>query len=465
MKRLWSRPRRRWSVVTTARWEAPYIAEWLAYHQAIGFDHVYLYCNDEDPGELYTAAAGWIEGPDPFVTFLHCPHQGQQWWMILNWLQTRKDETEWVAFLDVDEFLSLRRDADVGAFLRRRPEADCVYFYWAMFGHMGWAERPPGSVLRQYVRREAGLNPWTKTLTRTAAIDPSLLRTEVRGAIVHPHHGWDRKFSRPGLRSVDVLGADMADYWPDNGPSFERLFAEEGRTERVFAEAVVHHYAFRSEADFQRRVARGLGGDFGGQAMWDIPRSEAAARLEGLNAVEDRTLADLWVARLAERTGGRGMYPPPPGPLLSAGRPCLQSSVWNRGPEPVDPAEQAAGAVDGRALTGAPAFHTQAEAEPWWRVDLGAVQAVAEVRLYNRMDDSEMPERADRIRIAVSPDGESWRQVYARTAAGSFGGVDGRPLRWRPPRPLPARFVRLDLPGGVLHLEQVEVYGPGPRGT
>jgi hypothetical protein len=333
-----------------------------------------------------------------------------------------------------------------------------------MFGHMGFAERPPGSVLRQYVRRDDGLNPWTKTITRTAKIDPPLLRPEMRGYIVHPHHGWDRRFSPPGLRSVDVLGADMADFWPENGPAFARLFAEPGRTERVFAEAVVHHYAFRSEADFQRRVARGLGGDFGGQAMWDIPPREAAERLAGSNAVEDRALADFWEARLAQRTRERGMYPAPPGPLLSAGRPCLQSSAWSPDPEPVDLAVQAGGAVDGRALSGRYAFHTEAEAEPWWRVDLGAVQPIGEVRLYNRMDGSEMPERADRIRIAVSDDGLAWRRVYARTEKGSFGGVDGRPLRWRPSRPAAARFVRLELPGGVLHLEQVEVFGSGPPG-
>jgi hypothetical protein len=228
----------------------------------------------------------------------------------------------------------------------------------------------------------------------------------------------------------------------------------------VFAEAVIHHYAFRSEADFQRRVARGLGGDFGGQAMWDIPQAEAAERLAGLNAVEDRALADVWEARLAERTRARGMYPPPPGPLLSGGRPCLQSSVWSRDGEPADPAAQAGGAVDGRTLTGRPAFHTEAEPEPWWRVDLGAVQPIAEVRLYNRMDDSEMPGRADRITIALSDDGVGWRRVYARREKGSFGGVDGRPLRWRPSRPVAARFVRLELPGGVLHLERVEVFGP-----
>ena len=336
--------------MTTARWEAPYIAEWLAYHRAIGFDHVYLYCNDDDPGELYTAASGFTQGSDPFVTFVHCPHQGQQWWMFLHFLQTHRAETEWVAFLDVDEFLSLRRDADLHGFMQRRPaDADSIYFHWAMFGHAGFAERPPGSVLRQYTRRAAGLNPYTKTITLTARIDPGRLRAEFRHNIVYPHHGWDEAVRPEGFRTYDVLGAPMDDYWNDHPRRFETLFAEPGRAERVWAEAVVHHYVIRSEADFRRRVQRGLGGDFGAQSGWGRREAEggAPAFLAELDEVEDRTLADWWERRLDAGTAEGGMYPSWPAPLVSRGRPCLQSSVWTRDGSAVDPAEQAGGAEQG----------------------------------------------------------------------------------------------------------------------
>jgi hypothetical protein len=321
---------------------------------------------------------------------------------------------------------------------------------------MGLAERPAGSVLRRYTRRQAGLSSWTKTLTRTARIDPRLLRPELRHNIVYPHHGWDRKFSTPGLRSYDVLGGDMSDYWPDHEAGFAARFADPRRVEQVFEEAVVHHYAFRSLADFNRRLERGLGGDFAGQAMWSGGAENCAGFLAGLDRVEDRTLADWWERRSAGRAAELGMYPVPPAPLVSRGRPCLQSSVWTPDDSVIDPATQAGRAVDGRALDGGYAFHTDAESHPWWQVDLQSPHRIVEVRLYNRIAGAD---RADKVRISLSDDGIRWRCVHARNEAGPFGGADGRPLRWRPQRPELGRFVRVETPGGVLHLEQVEVFG------
>ena len=35
-------PKHKFSLVACARWEDEHILEWLDYHKAIGFDHVYL---------------------------------------------------------------------------------------------------------------------------------------------------------------------------------------------------------------------------------------------------------------------------------------------------------------------------------------------------------------------------------------------------------------------------------------
>ena len=37
------------AIVACARWEMPYITEWIIYHLNLGFDHIYIYCNDDDP--------------------------------------------------------------------------------------------------------------------------------------------------------------------------------------------------------------------------------------------------------------------------------------------------------------------------------------------------------------------------------------------------------------------------------
>ena len=64
---------------------------------------------------------------------------------------------------------------------------------------------------------------------------------------------------------------------------------------------VLHHYAMKSEADFMRRVRRGSHGDHTGQSTWQTMWESGEWRqfLAGINEVEDRTLQDYWVRKLA----------------------------------------------------------------------------------------------------------------------------------------------------------------------
>ncbi len=65
-----------YAIAACARWETEYLVEWLLYHRQIGFDRVYLYCNDDDPAECYERVLPFIRGPRPFVTFVHFPFPG-----------------------------------------------------------------------------------------------------------------------------------------------------------------------------------------------------------------------------------------------------------------------------------------------------------------------------------------------------------------------------------------------------
>ena len=70
-------------------------------------------------------------------------------------------------------------------------------------------------------------------------------------------------------------------------------------------------------------------------------------------------------------------------------RPALQSSTsawsWHE-----DPAVDAAGGNDGQ-VTGYFSFHTEFERNPWWRADLGELQPITQVYVYNRLDDDAVP--------------------------------------------------------------------------
>lgn len=130
---------------------------------------------------------------------------------------------------------------------------------------------------------------------------------------------------------------------------------------------------------------------------------------------------------------------------------------WNGPGSATTPEEDARGAVDG-VIDGRWSFHTGLEESPWWQVDLGEVRALSRVVVYNRCDGA--ADRAATLRLLLSEDGVEWREAFANDGTVFYGFTDGRPLDIT--LEARARFVRLTVPGvSYLHLDEVEVYGPG----
>lgn len=441
-----------YAIVTTARWETDSIVEWLLYHRSIGFGHVYVYCNDDEPLALYEVLLPFTDGPAPFVTFVHFGLLGLQRQMLLHCLRTYRHETRWLAFLDVDEFLLLRDAGDIRTFMTTMPpDTDCVYFNWIFFGTSGFVTRPNGSTLQQYKRRQAVVHPLTKVLLRTALVTDAWLATNPI------HNFWHEIGDTLGPIAIyNVLGEPCNSYY-HGFPEAAQQSLSGPRGPAILGRAVVHHYTLKSEADFKRRVERGTKGEFPNQIIWTqvVERGEAQAFLDATNEVEDTTLAEYWQRHLA-RGWQRSLIAAPPGPNLALNRPALQSSVseWSHGDAATDATRVTNGTISSR-----PQCHTAHEDAPWWQVDLGGTLPVMEVRIFNRLDSGQ--DRLSRFALSVSQDGVQWRVVQRKDDNRIVGGADGNPHIWRTAPPDPARFVRITLLGrNFLTLDQVEVYGP-----
>jgi len=123
--------------------------------------------------------------------------------------------------------------------------------------------------------------------------------------------------------------------------------------------------------------------------------------------------------------------------------------------EPVTTKADAAGGCDG-VKNGEWGFHTDNSENPWWQVDLGKVQEVARILIWNR---NEAPERAARIKVLLSDDGKEFRQVYQHDGTVFQGFIDKKPLVV-PLRQESARYIRLALPGtSYFHFDEAEVFG------
>lgn len=440
-------------IVACARWETPFIGEWLTYYKALGFSHVYLYCNDDDPAALKKEILPFFVGDDPFVTFVHHRGQGEQLQMYAHFLENFKREAKWVSFFDIDEYLRLPKETTIKNFVSYFGDhVDCIMFNWIFFGPSGHKAAPGKSIIEDYKFRQNSLHPFTKYMIKSDVLSGSKLFDPKDG-----HGYWHNPFGKidSEILAVNVLAEDMKNYY-DGFPEESYKFANDPvRQSNILSTAVLHHYAFRTEAAFFERAQRGLGGAFSGQSMWaDLANGPNFQEfLDGLNQVEDKSLTGFWTDLLV-----RDYNQEKEAQLISRGKYVTQSSTsqWSRH---IVPELDARGAIDGFP-TGIAKFHTALEDSPWWMIDLEKIYGVTEIKIFNRVDQPGVAERASRLAVDSGLNSDSFVEIYRRETDDVFGGVNGKPLIIKFDIPVPARCVRVRLlERNFFHLDQVEIYG------
>jgi len=148
--------------------EAPYLAEWALFHRMIGFDRIVAYENDSDDSTPQILdrlkAAGVIDAHIPWRAVEGSPQLTAYIDATLNCA------TDWLMFLDADEFLAIRSRAPVNAFLAGfAPDVACVAVNWRIFGSSGHKTHEPGLVLERFTRAaapQAAVNRHVKSFFR-----------------------------------------------------------------------------------------------------------------------------------------------------------------------------------------------------------------------------------------------------------------------------------------------------------
>jgi glycosyl transferase family 92 len=271
------------SVCAVYRDEAPYLREWIEFHRLMGAERFYLYDNRSTDDHRRVLAPYVEEGvvvayewpavlpPDVVVgeaaqcaTYQHC---------ILN----HREDSRWIAFLDLDEFMFSPTGAKLVDVLPEYERWPGVGVNWAQFGTSGHRARPAGLVTESYVRRAdaVGYNHWIKSV-----IDPRRVRNF---CLAH-------FFVFNGEPSVAV---------DENHHPIDR---HRSHTEEVsFTKLRVNHYATKSEEELQRKLSRP-------RVDNGRPRNMSEGQVKRLlrmtNAVEDRTI-QVHLPALKEALAGR----------------------------------------------------------------------------------------------------------------------------------------------------------------
>jgi len=139
-----------------AKNEDYYINEWLEYNLYLGFDKIFVYNND------------WQFHIDsPFVETISVEGRGKQEVVYNNFLNEYKNEYDWVAFFDVDEFLVLKKHDNIKDFLKDYDGFNCIGINWHLFGDNN-QPKPTNeySVLKRFTRRGLKVDKHIKCIVR-----------------------------------------------------------------------------------------------------------------------------------------------------------------------------------------------------------------------------------------------------------------------------------------------------------
>lgn len=144
------------AVVAMVRDEKPFLDEWLVYHRFLGVDHFFVYDDEPDlsmaeflkPHCQHVTVVPWFE------RHRHLPGRNKQTKAYTHALSNGLGSFEWVAYIDVDEFLLFKRHSSIQEFLSSLDRSvSSVSLNWMLFGHNGFHDDPAGLVTSALTRR------------------------------------------------------------------------------------------------------------------------------------------------------------------------------------------------------------------------------------------------------------------------------------------------------------------------
>ena len=254
------------AICTVLRDERRYILEWIAHHRLLGVERFLIYDNESRDGGERLLAALQARGLAAVVTWKGGSLQTQLD-AFLAGAKALRFNADFVAFLDLDEFLGLDGDESLTSVLRSMPaDVSALAVCQRVFGS-GW--RP--------------------------AFEPDLVtaRFTSRAPDSRDEHRWVKTIARPEFvlhfTSPHSVALSFGRYVMTDGLPF-RPGAHAGAADRLSHGRVhINHYMLKSREEFEAKQRRG--GFLDAQQALRLDDSYFSARDPDCNAVVDRQAA------------------------------------------------------------------------------------------------------------------------------------------------------------------------------
>lgn len=114
--------------------EARFLKEWIEYHELVGVEHFYLYNNNSTDNYKEVLEEYINRG---IVTLIEWPIEQGQIQAYKHFSDNYWNESQWVSFLDIDEFYVPKKDKTLLEWIKRNDKFPVLLVYWKMFGTSG----------------------------------------------------------------------------------------------------------------------------------------------------------------------------------------------------------------------------------------------------------------------------------------------------------------------------------------
>jgi Glycosyltransferase family 92 len=142
------------SICAIYRDEASYLAEWIEFHRLVGVERFYLYNNASEDDHLEVLEPYLADGTVVLSDAGSEPGRGGLQTRTYTRCVQERNESRWIAFLDLDEFLFSPTGRPLPELLADYEQWPAVGVNRAWFGTAGHRTRPPGLVLENYLQRQ-----------------------------------------------------------------------------------------------------------------------------------------------------------------------------------------------------------------------------------------------------------------------------------------------------------------------
>ncbi|MCC3528786.1 MAG: tetratricopeptide repeat protein [Microcoleus sp. PH2017_22_RUC_O_B] len=236
--------------------EAPYLIEWLEFHKLVGVERFYLYNNNSADNTLDIVKSYVQSGEVVLHDWPFSPQQQSS--AYEHCLEAYRQESEWITFLDLDEFLFPTEKDNLIEVLEEFDSVPAVGVNTLIFGSCGHETRPEGLQIENFTQRSQDdfePNRYIKSIVRPEQI----LRPNC------PH------FFVPVNNELFTVTENNE---PLTSSISERLSVQKLR---------VNHYYTRSKQEMKQKVMRG-------DAFFPWRKALSVLEARDRNEVEDLTI-------------------------------------------------------------------------------------------------------------------------------------------------------------------------------